>query len=113
VDLSGNSEQPDEDLDLVDEPADPWISKIFQDAGFKFKSLVQPQIDSTSSGKQTSTTKKSVLASHLFTNTLTEKIRVDDKAQSFKKGSQRTPQNQRPDSQNRSRAWRCFDLPSR
>jgi hypothetical protein len=97
VDLSGNSEPPNEDLDPVDEPADPWISKIFQDAGFKFKSLVQPQTDSTSGGNQTSTTKKSALAGHLFTNTLTEKTKVDDKAQSFKKGSQRPPQNQRPD----------------
>jgi hypothetical protein len=91
VDLLGKSEPP-EDLDLVDEPADPWISKIFQDAGFKFKLLVQPQTDSTSGGKQTSTTKKSALAGHLFSNTLTEKTKVDDKAQSLKKGSQRTPQ---------------------
>lgn len=96
VDLSGNSEPPDGDLDLVDEP-DPWISKIFQDAGFKFKSQVQQQTDSTSGGKQTSTTKKSALAGHLFTNTLAEKTKVNDKAQSFKKGSQRTPHNQRPD----------------
>jgi hypothetical protein len=97
VDLSGNSELLNEDLDLVDEPTDPWISKIFQDTGFKFKLLVQLQTDSMSGRKQTSTTKKSALTSYLFTNTLTKKTKVDDKARSFKKGSQGTLQNQRPD----------------